>query len=217
MTTVYKYMYGDKGFTSQKQIHESMRNYLDNHKQKDIIDFSNDLWIYKLFENHPNASEKLNNMKHIMIGLDPYYKNKCFYVVYNNDTKNDISFKKCIYVENTYSMITKALRDDILYQISEYRGDIFKNNKSIKCEETGKELYNDHKTHIDHNYRIKTFIQIINDFCKENNINVREIKTLSKGILRTIKENKIRELWQVYHKNNAVLRAIDCDNNVRHK
>jgi len=92
------YKFANRKFNSREEIHTELLNFVKNNPHGYIVENNIDnTWIYSLFEFHPFAGIKLLNMKYLMIKIHPIYNMKCFFVVYNDGTCDDISYIKCIY------------------------------------------------------------------------------------------------------------------------
>jgi hypothetical protein len=104
----------------------------------------------------------------------------------------------------TASMVYKALRHEIQDQISYYRTKQFHNRDKWTCEETGRTLYNDEKTHVDHHFRKKTFLQLAHEFFSD----INDIEIEYCGMYYRLKDRTQAKEWSDYHQSNAILRLI---------
>jgi len=94
----YKYKLANKYFNTKSEIHTEISNFILNHNPGYIIkNNNNNNWIYELFKTHPNAKTKLLNMKYLKVDIHPQYRIKCIFIIYKDNSVDDISFRRCIY------------------------------------------------------------------------------------------------------------------------
>jgi len=202
-----KYNYGNKSFKTKKELEQTIIQFLNDTPNHTIIDHNvSNEWIYALFDTHPKVLN-MADMKYLEITTDRTNILKSFFIRNKDDTLKYISYTSCLRNKsNTYTI--KAFRDDVAYQLIEFRNDLFNNNnKRNICEETRVILKNDKYTYIDHNYRKLNFIALVKMFCNEYGFDL-DTSIVSNGITHTIKDDHIRNCWILFHKNNAILRAI---------
>ena len=202
-----KYNYGNKSFKTKKELDNAIIQFLNDTQNNTIIDHNEEnTWIYALFDTHPKVLN-MADMKYLEITTDKTNILKSFFIHNKDDTLKYISYTSCLRNKsNTYRI--KAFRDDIAHQLIEFRNDLFDGNKRIVCEETRVILKNDKSTYIDHNYRKLNFIALVKMFCDHHVVDLNTIEISSNGIAHTIKDDRVRDCWILFHKNNAILRAI---------
>lgn len=201
-----KYNYGNKSFKTKKELEQTIIKFLNDTPNHTIIDHNEEnAWIYALFDTHPKVLN-MADMKYLEITTDKTNILKSFFIHNKDDTLKYISYTSCLRNKsNTYTI--KAFRDDIAHQLIEFRNDLFDGNKRIVCEETGVILKNNKYTYIDHNYRKLNFIALVKMFCDRYVVDF-DTPIVSNGSTHTIKDDNIRNCWILFHKNNAILRAI---------
>lgn len=197
---------------TKKEKIEKCREILKRYNPGQFINNIEDAeFIDSILDNHKYRDQKVNGQPYeIFIDYAKGYNTKCFNLKREDGTTTDFSFYECIYPTKTdkadfVKAARKAVKNDIL---------IFKeNNITDRCIICGNQI-NNSNTHIDH-YPIK-FRDLISNFIKEY-----KLKKLSQyltdpedydnviGVNFTDKE--MEELWIKYHKDNAKLRAI-CSN-----
>ncbi len=207
------YKLGDLGFNTKSEMKKYISQWLKLTYPSYVIDTDDEEWVMCLLSQHPSWSKKSKDMKWIEIGYT--FGNNHFNIRYQDGSTDDISYLKCLNGESNYQNVIKAFRDSIAYQIISYRNNIFRNGP-IKCIVSGINLYNDKNTHIDHNFDSRPFISIVNSFLKEKQLKHEDIKTISIGINRDFEDKQLKLQWQTYHEQQAILRAISKDCNLKH-
>jgi len=67
--------------------------YEDNEKFSKI----DDEFIHSIFKFHKNYENKSKNLSHFTVGVHPTYtETRCFFIVKDDETKEDFSVNKCI-------------------------------------------------------------------------------------------------------------------------
>ena len=113
--------------------------------------------------------------------------------------------------------INAAFRNAVDNQIKEFKNNTFLTTTSIYCPVTGKPLYNNSMTHVDHDYNSShTFKNIVDNFKTCYNLNDKDFDTVTDHTtkLYVFKNSKITQLFQDYHKCNASLRCISREANL---
>lgn len=106
-------------------------------------------------------------------------------------------------------LINQALRHEILDQVSYFRKKQFHNRHTWICEETGKDLTNTPETHVDHHFRKKTFLQLVQEFFPDR----FSIPIEFTGTYYRLKDRTQAKEWADYHQSNAILRLIHVSAN----
>lgn len=66
-------------------------------KNNAVIEEPGKSQLMELLKHHEKAEEKLKDIKDFTVGLHPEYKQtRCFFVIKNDDSKEDFSFHKCL-------------------------------------------------------------------------------------------------------------------------
>lgn len=71
----------------------------DSYKNKETLNEQDKEWLLdEIFKYHPNWSEKGNkNIKDIIVNNNwSHYNTRCFYIIYEDNTYDDISFRWCV-------------------------------------------------------------------------------------------------------------------------
>lgn len=162
-------------------------------------------WIIPLLQMHPRWDEKSERMSTIAVDyIDSSY---CFVIVRDDNTREDISYNKCLNVtaDSKYSREIKAFRDAITPQIIEYKTALFCKEIQPVCVMTGVLLTWD-TTHIDHDFTEREFCAIVKDFVA---IAGQPPLVVSAGTRHHFSDNVYQELWCDYHRTHAILRPLD--------
>ena len=156
--------------------------------------------LMKLFENHSEYPEKVDNVVDISIVHNKLNKNYFeLQLIKNDGTTDDISYIKCIQKPSKDSNLKSAMRYAIVDQILE-----FKNN----CNELICEIcQSDYIIQIDH---IILFKQLYNDFLKQNTLRIPT--TFDNTYYHSAKfkdvDKEFETSWSKYHKEHAILRCL---------
>ena len=155
--------------------------------------------LMKLFKNHPEYPEKVDNVVDISIVHNKLNKNYFeLQIIKNDGTTDDISYIKCIQKPSKDSNLKSAMRYAIVDQILE-----FKNN----CNELICEIcQSDYIIQIDH---IILFKQLYSNFLSQNTL---PIPTFDNTYYHSAKfkdvDKEFETSWSKYHKNHAILRCL---------
>lgn len=209
------YVLGEKIYASKKQIKEYFKKYLLEMKNKhpningttikiNDVEIENQIRFlytrrYKLLdENQPFYIHFIRGWFCFYTNNEPFSVDTCLY-----DASDD--------KENTKNVI-QALRDDIQYQINDFRENC---EFQLTCDLCGifldcnlpmhKYKKPSNNSHIDH---IITFKKLSDDFLRKYELLPECNKIGNQTTERTLTDDTIRENWKEYHKINAKLRKI---------
>ena len=199
---VTKFTLGDMTFGTKKQLREFVSTWLyDGYK----VDMDADPWILDLLTMHPRATKKMENM----VGLHVHYSMPfyCFVVDKADGTTEDISYTKCLTGDSKNQRIY-AFRHAISDQIYAFKKALFKNGKVVICPISGLNLGDNPDTHIDHNFDIMPFKQLIVDFCSKYGYEFENIHVTSEKTIVYITDVTIKHEFMAYHAKYAVLRGV---------
>lgn len=200
---VTKFTLGDMTFGTKKQLREFVSTWLyDGYK----VDMDADPWILDLLTMHPRATKKMENM----VGLHVHYSMPfyCFVVDKADGTTEDISYTKCLTGDSKNQRIYAAFRHAISDQIYAFKKALFKNGKVVICPISGLNLGDNPDTHIDHNFDIMPFKQLIVDFCSKYGYEFENIHVTSEKTIVYITDVTIKHEFMAYHAKYAVLRGV---------
>jgi hypothetical protein len=203
--------------------------YIQTILKKYFLDDYEKKFIYELLKRHPYYNEKINDAicdNCGCISIQKYMGNNCFVVLKNNNNIDPFSYTTCLSgkINNRNDIIT-AFRNSIKQDIFIYRNKIFFDNYDVFCELCNIKLFNDINTHIDH---IIKFRDLLINFCCDENLNIldieviktnNDIKLINNIVVNTneliINDTIILNKWIKYHKNNALLRPLCKQCNIK--
>lgn len=156
-------------------------------------------FFYDLLKTHPNANTKLDNMKTIGIRTNPTFKQLELFILYNDGTRDSISYNKCLGVKRNH--LLQAARQAIVNQIL-----LAKDNLGDECEICKSQV----KLQVDH---VIKFECIFDEFKKSMHYIPTEFKSLDDGRHEFIDE-EYKITWCSYHEDRAKYRLLcqKCNN-----
>lgn len=195
---------------TKKKIEEKCRDILYSYLNNVPLSTEDEDFMLSVFEMHPNWGKKMGcGINYICVG-NATYGTKCFFIVRNDGSSTDISFKKCITSKNEMEDIYKACRYAIEPIIIDFKSRISKDFGKIKCEFTGEVLFREN-THIDH-YN-KDFKDVVIGWLSDNSYSLEylqsKINPLSDNEFYTyFTDDSLIDSFVKYHNSNTHLRAI---------
>ena len=123
--------------------------------------------------------------------------------------------------------VIDVLRSTVSQQVDEFRAQVFSSGEPVICPETRAVLHNDASTHIDHDFRLTPFSELVEGFCKENKyvlwqLNVFRLPFCTQQPLayKTVRllfphHQTVRLQFQQYHREHAKLRAVAKSANLK--
>ena len=216
------YSLGNKTFKTKKTIIEYFQKYHNSNDIGTILDEEHHNVMRDLIKWHPEYDEwnisDTSNIK-FKINIDDY-KNK-FYEIWNNDKWIFYSYLKCIKSDNKKKNheinCLNAFRVAIKPQIDKFKEDnkilteiddiegipIYKNQwLCISCLETFDSI------DIDHKYDELSFKKLVQDFLIYTNKDYKDFKMTSHIASGHTLSKKDSNIWETYHKENAILRCL---------
>lgn len=138
----------------------------------------------------------------------------CFKIVYRSGRQREFSYNKCFKVMSVKDRQTRAARAAIQEQIWSFKNNTLKHSGSMEtsCGICGQTITDAVQIHIDHTI---TFKQLWSEFQKSNGapdtVRVQNMKDY------VFVDREYTELWQLYHRKEAVLRAVHKQCNLKRK
>jgi hypothetical protein len=105
--------------------------------------------------------------------------------------------------EKHYNSVRSAMRNGISSQLKEFRENV---PRPITCRITGKILRRGARTDVDH--WGKPFAQIADDFVREQGLTYVDILLVGPPNHKRFKDQKLWDLWQLYHLENCQLSVV---------
>ena len=185
MTT---YKLGNRVFTSKELIRKYISSILHGHNFGEVIKGEEAEIISELLTWHPDADQKIGiGVKLIFIGKDNF-NGPCFWVLRQDGTKTDFSYRICIYGDpSKYQQFCSACRSAIEDQTMQY-----------------------YQPGYDTHHAGFTFSEIVKGFIDHYQFDINKIEFQEGDMVmnRRFVDNKLVELFKVYHQERAVLKSI---------
>lgn len=177
-------------------------------------------FVRRLIANHPRANEKIGcGICRIEIRRNSQYgankQSVGFWIVRNDGTETDFSYKKCVTPEKSASRsFIAACRGEVRDHIEDFRNRFFRTATSPTCCITGVPI-TPKDSHVDHSPPY-TFERIVSAFVELNNIDLDDESLCKKGDGQDTAELScqiLRDRWVVFHNSYASLRVISTHAN----
>lgn len=210
-----KYSFGAYEFSNQNEIKNFTRNLL-NGEQLEFVKGSDEYnFLFDLFSCHHRAIEKLKDIDKAIIEMNSY-GNKTFTIVDLNGDKKDISYLKCVHGKPTpYNYFSRAARNAVVSFVIAYKNKYFGDKYFSTCESTGQEISVD-DCHVDH-APPNVFSKILLDFIEKYKIDLNNVEFDRTGESCFFIDKDLAESFYHYHENNAELRVVSKDWNMKMK
>jgi hypothetical protein len=157
----------------------------------------------EVFKRHSDYPQKFIGFVDIKIGFNPEFVNQLVvYIIKNDQCIDNVSVLNNCITGKPKDNLKIAMRVAIQPQIDEYKN----NNYIHVCE-----LCNEHeRIVIDHHSEKSPFIKLYNDFMNINYLTVPNTFDDTKSHMKCFKEidDRFKEDWINYHKENAILRML---------
>ena len=176
--------------------------------------------VLSLIERHHEREQKVGSgISRIRVVMNPEFRSqRCFWIERTDGTETDFSYLTCIdgKAKSVDAEFRKACRIAVLPQIIEFKQRVFSDVVPTFCAVTGEFLTWDN-CHIDH---VVPFEELVRMFLSDTGLTPsRDMITESKDrqVLCEFSCKVTESLWQTYHKENAVLRAVHPTFNLTRK
>jgi len=202
-----KYVLGGHFFTTKKSIQQKVQAILSKNEPID------ESFLMDLFEMHPWWSEKLGSgVKKIEIRQNKHWYNQTgFWLIRNDDSEIDISYKKCLESPSHLNECKRAARFSIDPWIFSFKQQFFDDHGGLAfCPYTGEQL-SFVGAHVDHQMPF-TFRKIFLDFFGGKEIDQIEIDYTTQK--PTFKDKQIQSAWIDFHNSLAVLKVVSAKANL---
>ena len=173
--------------------------------------------MMELIRRHPNAEQKIGSgIEKFEVRENPVFKNqKTFYLVRNDGSETDFSFRMCISGKSptTWANFCVAARNSISSQIIIFKTAAFLGVDAAKCQITGEDVeWN--SCHVDH---VTPFSDLLQMFIEQKSIDtsIEHTKGGEDGsVTRIFTDSTLDTQWKEFHKQNAVLRLTTVHANL---
>lgn len=215
-----KYNLGNNKFRTKKEIVAYVKNILHINCDGYLLE-GEELEVMKdLIQWHPKYDPAWGNEFKIE---DNARGSKNFMIKDIDSQWWDFSFYKCIARQNKQQNhrknVIRTFRETIREQIYEFKDSkkCYVDGKVMyTCEIDGK-MYDRDSIHVDHKYDSYTFRQLHTDFLKLHKLNFEDIQLRQDRCFIYFHDDKIKQSWLDFHKNNAILRVINKTSNLTAK
>ena len=198
---------GDREFPSKKAAEDACRAVL----YAPGIDDAGQAFLHDLLEMHRQRDEKVGcGIARFYVDTNEY-KNKCFWFLRIDGTRDFFSFKVCITYPTIETEARCAFRNAIRPQIARFKDLAFGGENTIRCAITGKHITRDKDAHVDHRPPT-TFLKIMSDFLSMEGVALDAVKTTRGGGIkgqRTLSDAGMLDRWLEFHEDRAILQ-ITC-------
>lgn len=94
--TKMKYKLGDLEFNTKSEITDYYKNILNSYEKKIPLNRKDSTDIYWLLKNHPSVEIKMEKPITSIYVDTAMHNTRCFYLTYNDGSKDDFSYTQCI-------------------------------------------------------------------------------------------------------------------------
>jgi hypothetical protein len=206
-------------FKTKKALRERIISIRDSYPDDERLNKEDFDFMREVLEHHESAPIKIGcGVSEIYPRTNPIYKkNRCFYLKRTDGTETDFSFLMCLTSEKNSDKVKNAFRKAVAPYIIEFKNCIFKLcGEPIPCQITKEYMYSNSNCHVDH-AKPNTFLKIVEDFCKEENLDIEKIKVISSNdgmIGNEIEDKSIKEKFISFHNKRAKLRLVSTTANL---
>jgi len=212
---------GDIVFKNKTTAEKEIKNLLHSVKVKEdeYVELDKNMFcvLRDVLAMHPRIEEKIPNfpseLEKIVIGNTFGCNHFCY--VLNGSPPEPFSYKKCFAAKSSYhkTCVIGALRALVIEQGKEYKKKYINGKDTAQCELSGL-IFPSSDMVVDHYI---PFVDIFKNFCKKYNINIQDIEIEYKdncfNTINTIADERIRQLFYDYHKENAKFCVINKELN----
>ena len=193
---------------------ESARVLLNSYEDGETLTEEDARLVFAILTRHPNAKNKIRDgIFNICVRIvPPWKKNKGFYVVYADGTREDFSYLKCFSKPSPLQDFKKACRSAVVDSVLDFKRKFFM-EATPTCAITGRTITPD-CCHVDH-APPWTFDKIASAFMEEK-----------RGLEFTIDDSRpdrrfllpaVADLFRKFHDARAVLRMTSPEANLRQR
>lgn len=91
-----KYKLGDKTFKTKTEVTEHYKGILQSYELQSVLNRDDSIDVYYLLLNHPGVDIKMAKPISSIYVDTAQYQTRCFYLNYNDGTKDDFSYTQCV-------------------------------------------------------------------------------------------------------------------------
>ncbi|MEQ8469393.1 DCL family protein [Coleofasciculus sp. E1-EBD-02] len=199
---------GDYDFPSKKSLMDNVRSILNKYCPGQCLDQQDFKLISLLLERHPEASKKIGcGINSIKVDIPQEWGNtrnayKCFWVIRQDGTCIDFSYRECISRSTPKAKFYSACREAVKDQIIEFKQKKFSQLNTATAFD------------VDH---VIPFVQIVEEFIQINKIDVTKVSynSAKKAGRSEFEDTVLVKAWQIFHKQKAKLQILEHSQNLR--
>lgn len=209
-----KYIINGFEFSSKDEVGQYVRdNILNKYPSNQQISKEHFEFMLALLNGHKKREEKIGvGVKNIWIQPNEFYRTRCFWLERLDGSKTDFSYLQCLTEKKDDKKVKEAARKAVEYFTKEFKRDFFNICENRTCAILNIPITREN-SHVDH-IPPNTFDNIFNEFVRENNIDIFDVKLLGKGVNADGKignwfnDKELENKWIEFHNKRAVLRVI---------
>jgi len=205
---------GGEAFATKKALEERCRLVLYRSPLGDPLSADDFAFMRALLEHHDDADAKIGcGVASMQVRRDPY-GGQCFWLRRIDGTQTDFSFRSCIRPKAPEADFRAACRRAITEQILDFKKFAFSNGHDV-CAVTGVRVTAD-DCHVDH-APPATFLALLSKFVELRGLVVAAVKIAGHedgSTEKRIVDHSLREDWQMFHRDHAVLRITTAHANL---
>lgn len=209
-----KWWKDELGFNTKKEVEDYIRNIVNTSELCKPIEEKISENLLKILKHHHNFIKKIGiGLKHLEIRINPSWNGptKGLWIVRTDNSEVDISWVTALKPDGRPSVkedISNAARYEISDQIHSYHD----RGECNLCDICGKIMIRGNKLHVDH---IIPFEKIFLDFLESSKITYSNISVKDIGVETEFNDRDFAHNWKEFHKNNATLRIVHKECNLR--
>ena len=180
-----------------------------------MIGASDTEFLLKVLRHHHQFDRKMGDsgMKHLEVRVNESWNgpSRGIWIVRNDGSEEDISWVKALKPEgkaDAKEVVSSAARYEIFPQVHE----VHNSAVATTCEICGEEMVRGVSLHVDHLYEFK---RLFADFLKVSQLQYSDIAVEDLGLAVRFMDRDLASVWTHFHKENATLRLVHKECNLR--
>lgn len=206
---------GRLSFLTKAAAKEFFRNLRDRYKDFEPVADKDREHLLALIAIHPEAEQKIGaGIQGFHVAQNPEWpQTRCFFIDRVDGTRTGFSFLVCIDGAKDRKDVHQALRTAVKDQTIRFKFQAL--SKACICPISGCVL-TEANSHVDHAFP-KTFDWLVKQWMEDAMLEYRDLILTPSADMKfsnTLADDKIRECWVEYHRENAVLRLVSIEANL---
>jgi hypothetical protein len=200
---------GTVSFDTTKEATEWVQRLVDRYPNGERLSAEHTAFFKHLLELHPNRADKIGvGVKGFVVHQNPTYPNRTVFIIRNDESLCDFSWRKCLNGEQQETLHRQAMRVAIVPQVL-----AFKNTRLASgmqhCEINGLRLTSENCA-VDH-IAPQTFDVVVDEWLKTMGLSIDSVEiSLSRDLQfnRSMTNPAQMASWLHYHQTHAKLRLL---------